>query len=122
MGDVPGSKLTTFEAKCPAGKRKIALVADEDEDYHFYRQDSNGYWSHKPGATDVTHIDATGRPIYDPQIASKLYPDSGLHYDQFCGYMCAPKHKKLHFKRGGHTKKRKSKRRNTRKKKGLAFI
>jgi len=125
FGDVPGIKPITFDKKCPKNHSKIALVVDEDKDYHFYRHDSNGYWSHKPGATDVTHIDATGRPIYNPELASRLYPDSGLHYDQFCSYMCAPKHKKLHFKRGGkYTKKRKSTRRltsNTRKK-GLAFI
>lgn len=104
FGDVPKLKATTFEKRCPAKSSKIALVVDEDEDYHFYRQDSNGYWSHKPGGTDVTHIDATGRPIYDPQLASRLYPGSGLHYDQFCSYLCAPKLKKLTLKRGGKNK------------------
>jgi len=107
LGDVPDIKMATFEKRCPKKYSKIALVVDEDEDYHFYRQDSNGYWSHKPGATDVTHIDATGRPIYDPQLASKLYPGSGLHYNQFCSYLCAPKTRKLRLKRGGkYTKKR----------------
>jgi hypothetical protein len=100
LGDVKDLKSSTFENKCPGKSSKIALVADEDEDYHFYRQDSNGMWSHKPGATDVTHIDSTGRPIYDPLLASRAY-DSGLDYDRFCGYLCAPKGKKLHFKRGG---------------------
>ncbi len=116
FGDVPDLKATTFEKRCPSKTSKIALVVDEDEDYHFYRQDSNGYWSHKPGATDVTHIDATGRPIYDPQLASRMYPGSGLHYDQFCSYLCAPRTRKLTLKRGG-------KRNKTRKnKKGLAFV
>lgn len=122
IGDVPTLKSATFEKKCPKNYSKIALVVDEDEDYHFYRQDSNRFWSHKPGATNVTHIDATGRPIYDPQLASRLYPDSGLHYDTFCGYLCAPKNRTLKFKRGGKrsTKKRSN---NTRKKgKGLAFV
>lgn len=122
FGDVPSLKSATFESSCPKKYSKIALVVDEDEDYHFYRQDSNGLWSHKPGATDVTHLDATKRPIYDPQLASREYSDSGLHYNEFCGYLCAPKHKKLQFKRGGnYTKKRRSKRRITRKK-GLAFV
>lgn len=113
FGDVPDLKPTTFQNKCPKNYSKIALVVDEDEDYHFYRQDSNGYWSHKPGATDVTHIDATGRPIYDPQLASRMYPNSGLNYDNFCGYLCAPKHRKLKLKRGGNriaTRKNKRKR------------
>jgi hypothetical protein len=104
MGDVPGSTLTTFEKKCPAKTRKIALVVDEDEDYHFYRQDANGYWSHKPGATDVIRLDATKRPIYNPELASRYYPKSGLHYDQFCSYMCIPSRKKHRLKRGGKRK------------------
>jgi hypothetical protein len=120
FGDVPDLKITSFEKQCPKKYSKIALVVDEDEDYHFYRQDSNGYWSHKPGATAVTHLDATKRPIYDPELASRLYPDSGLHYDEFCSYLCAPKGKKLNFKRGG-TRKVKKSRRHTRKK-GLAFV
>jgi hypothetical protein len=100
-GDVPDLKMGSFKNKCPKNYSKIALVVDEDEDYHFYRQDSNGYWSHKPGATDVTRLDATKRPIYDPKLASRYYPESGLHYDEFCSYLCAPKHHKLRFKRGG---------------------
>jgi hypothetical protein len=127
FGDVKGLKLTDFEKKCPKKMSKIALVADEDEDYHFYRQDSNGYWSHKPGATSVTHLDATNRPIYNPELASRKYPDSGLDYDKFCAYMCVPKTKKLHFKRGG---KRSTNKRSTKKhinktrshKKGLLFV
>jgi hypothetical protein len=101
MGDVPGSRMSAFNEKCPKGMTKIAAVTDEDEDYHFYRQDSNGYWSHKPGATDVTHLDATKRPIYDPSLAKRAYEDSGLDYDNFCGYMCIPV-KKHKLKRGGH--------------------
>jgi hypothetical protein len=104
-GDVPELKIGSFEKGCPKQHSKIALVVDEDEDYHFYRQDSNGYWSHKPGATSVTHLDSSGRPIYDPQLASRESPESGLNYNQFCSYLCAPKHKKLRFKRGG-TRKR----------------
>lgn len=106
FGDVPNLKMTTFEKKCPSNSSKIALVVDEDEDYHFYRQDSNGYWSHKPGATEVTHIDATGRPIYDPQLATRQYDRTKLDYDEFCGYLCAPKGKKLRFSRAGGSYKK----------------
>ncbi len=109
FGDVKGLTMTTFEKKCPPNTSKIALVADEDEDYHFYRQDSNGYWSHKPGATNVTNKDAQNSHIYDPSLASRAYENSSLDYDKFCGYLCAPKGKKLHFKRGGGNKTRKRK-------------
>lgn len=118
FGDVPDLKMTTFEQRCPKKYSKIALVVDEDEDYHFYRQDSNGFWSHKPGGTEVTHLDATGRPIYDPQLAARQYQDTGLNYDKFCGYLCAPKTRKLYFKRGGKrsTVKRSTNKRSTTKK------
>lgn len=117
-GDVKGLKMINFTRKCPSGTSKIGLVADEDQDYHFYRQDSNGMWSHKPGATRVTNLDADGRPIYDPALASRKYKKSGLNYDRFCSYLCAPKDRKLHFKRGGkHSSYRKhsTRKRSTRK-------
>lgn len=106
MGDVPGIKPSTFEAKCPKGMRKIAPVVAPADDYHFYRQDSNGYWSHKPGATEVTHLDATKRPIYDPQLASRDYPTSGLNYSEFCGYWCIPTRKQMHLGRGGSRRRK----------------
>lgn len=112
MGDVPGSTPSTFEQRCPERTRKIALVVDEKEDYHFYRQDAKRRWSHKPGATDVIDYDATQRPIYDPELASRYYPKSGLHYDQFCGYLCIPATKKHRLRRGGS--RRTTKRKKTR--------
>lgn len=103
LGDNPSMKMTTFEAKCPAHTSKIALVVDPDEDYHFFRQDSNGFWSHKPGGTAVTNLDANDKPIYDPQLASRDYRESGskLNYDTFCAYMCVPRDRPLHLKIGG---------------------
>jgi hypothetical protein len=121
MGDVPGSTATTFTRQCPKGQRKIAVVADEQEDYHFYRQDADGYWSHKPGATEVIRRDATDRPIYDPQLASRRYPRSGIDYDQFCSFLCIPATTRHRLKRGGGTKaKAKAKRANTKKTKTKA--
>ena len=123
MGDVPGIKPSAFEEKCPAGMRKISAVVDANEDYHFYRQSKKktgekyGRWDHKPGATDVTDLDSTGRPIYDPQLASKDY-DTGLDYDSFCGYYCIPTGKGIKLSNGGGSKsktksKSKSKTRKT---------
>ncbi len=115
MGDVPGSTPTTFDAQCPKGQRKIALVADEKEDYHFYRQDADGYWSHKPGATEVIRKDATGRPIYDPQLASRRYARSGLDYDQFCSFLCIPATTRHRLKRGGAARRTKKKAKKSKK-------
>jgi hypothetical protein len=106
MGEVPGVTFSTFTARCPKGTRKIAPVIDENEDYHFYRQDADGWWSHKPGSTRVTRRDATKRLIYDPLLAARQYDKSGLHYKQFCGYMCVPATRKHKLKRGGYTHRR----------------
>lgn len=104
LGDAPRAKLSTFEEKCPSGYRKIAVVADPDQDYHLYRQDKDGYWSHKPGSTKVTRVDTTGRPIYDPQLATRDNKESNLYYNRFCSYLCIPTTNRL--KRNIVTKKR----------------
>lgn len=107
IGDIPGAKMTTFTKKCQGKNRKIAVVADPDQDYHFYRQDADGYWSHKPGATKVTRLDTSGRPIYDPFLAARDNKASNLNYEQFCGYMCVPSEKdKINLRRGGHRSKK----------------
>lgn len=102
MGDVPGMRPSTFEKKCPKGMTKIAAVVAPKQDYHYLRQDSDGGWSHKPGATQVTRVDATQRPIYDPSLASRDYPSSGLNYKNFCGFWCIPaSRKEIRLRRGG---------------------
>ena len=108
LGDNPSMKMTTFTARCPPHTSKIALVVDPDEDYHFYRQDSNGLWSHKPGGMPVTNVDALGNLIYDPALANRNYSSEGtnLNYDTFCSYMCVPRDKPLHIKVGGTRRRR----------------
>jgi hypothetical protein len=105
LGDNPNIRMTTFEEKCPANTSKIALVVDESDDYHFFRQDSNGYWSHKPGARRVTNRDAAGQLIWDPQLAYLDYTaennNSRLNYDIFCSYMCVPRTLPLYLRIGG---------------------
>ena len=57
-------------------QHKIALALDiksDDQDYHFYRLDNNGTWSHKPGSTNATNLDANGDIIIDPQKADRDY-------------------------------------------------
>lgn len=109
--DVPGIVSSTFTERCPDKHSKIALVVAPESDYHFYRQDSNGYWSHKPGSMPATNLDASGHPIYDPALANRLYMNTStdtkindgdsINYDTFCTYMCIPKPPRFKFKRGG---------------------
>lgn len=113
LGDNPAMKLTKFQDKCPAGTSKIALVVDPDEDYHFYRQDKGGMWSHKPGGMPVTEFDSHGKKIYDPALCGRNYdsPSSKLNYDVFCSYMCVPRNKPVHLKVGGRGRFRTTRRR-----------
>jgi hypothetical protein len=60
----------------------VALVVWPNRDYHWYRLDSSGMWSHKPGSTPATDRDNAGNPINDPRTA-----DRGM-YTQFCGFFC----------------------------------
>jgi len=56
----------------PSGSYKVALVFSND-DYHWYRQNPDGTWSHKPGITQVTNLDASGNLIYNPKMADRDY-------------------------------------------------
>ena len=55
---------------CPAGTYKVALVVS-NSDYHWYRQDSDGLWSHKQGTYPVQRTDNSGDLIVDPMIANR---------------------------------------------------
>ena len=118
LGDVPGSQRTSFNQRCSKGMRKVAFIADPKEDYHVLSEDKTGKWSHKPGGTDVTDVDASKRPIINPELANFNYPDSGLNYKNFCGYLCIPATKKYRLRRSGgkrSTRKRSTRKRSTRK-------
>lgn len=105
-----GLSLTPIEKNevCPAGTYKIALSLDlfddplyqnptsgieaetstvhefPDLDYHWYRQNPDGTWSHKRGWSEVTNLDAFGEIIYDPQICNRNY--NMYDYAVFVGY------------------------------------
>jgi len=99
--DVPDIDRSTFKAQCPSDKSKIALVVHPGEDYHFYRQDADGWWSHKDGANKVKRFDAEGQPIWNPKTAARDYRPRGsfLNYKDFCGFYCAPRRKTIRLAR-----------------------
>ncbi len=72
---------------CPEGTYKVALVCFKkgwwiftQQDYHWYRQDSDGYWSHKQGTSEVKRFDKSDNLITDPETC-----DRGS-YNNFIGY------------------------------------
>lgn len=59
----------------------IALALS-DHDYHWWRRDAGGWWSHKPGFTDPTETDYVGNLIVSPETTNR-----GA-YTHFVGYFC----------------------------------
>jgi hypothetical protein len=56
----------------PAAGHLVALViAPPHVDFHWYRKDLNGKWSHKPGGTAATNLDSAGHEVIDPRTASR---------------------------------------------------
>lgn len=81
---------------CPQGMRHVQLWVDpfdinienDNYDYHWYRKDISGNWSHKPGKNNVTNLDDSGNIIRDPKFADRDY--DYLNYTDFCGEYCVP--------------------------------
>jgi hypothetical protein len=75
----------------PATGHLVALVIAQGFDFHWYRKDMTGKWSHKPGGTAATNLDNSGVAITDPRTANR-----GV-YTQFATFMNVKHgHIKLH--------------------------
>jgi hypothetical protein len=70
---------------CSECCHQVALVIAPGWDFHWYRKDRDGRWSHKPGGTPATNLDNSGNIITDPRTA-----DRGA-YTIFCGCYCVCK-------------------------------
>ncbi len=67
----------------------VAALFFEDQggglDFHWYRQDDDGTWSHKDGWRAVANKTVDGRAIYDPRYISDT------NYPIFGGFFLAPR-------------------------------
>lgn len=75
-----GPPMPDPSAAAPLGFHKIAFYTYPDVDptsgviswdFHVYRQDRDGYWSHKPGHTEIRRFDNACAPITDPAKANR---------------------------------------------------
>jgi hypothetical protein len=64
-------------------RRLMALVVGPDYDYHWYREQRDGFWGHKPGQTAARNTDENGALVVDPETAARG------PYTDFCGYFYA---------------------------------
>lgn len=105
--DNPSIYCTDPEATCEKGYYKGALVIDRYNNYHWLLQNSNGYWSHKPGQLPVTNTDADKKPIKDPRKANLLYDNSDkgytLFYSDIGPFFCVPNTKETGIKKRSST-------------------
>ncbi len=93
-----GMKEPGSAGQCSPGDHAVSLVISPggsvnpgtQQDYHWYRQDDNGAWSHKPGHDPATNVDASGRPITNPSQADRNYPSTPANYSIDCGKLCTP--------------------------------
>ena len=78
-----GLSSTTLAAGCGDSRELLAMViAPSIPDYHWYRRDANGFWTHKPGPTAATNVDNSGVAITNPETANRG------PYTIFGGYFC----------------------------------
>lgn len=64
--DSPGA-----DNHCPGEGHLVALVIAPGADFHWYRKGRDGFWTHKPGGTQVTNRDNAGNLIADPRTAAR---------------------------------------------------
>lgn len=79
--------LTICKETCSGCSHKVALVIAPGYDFHWYRQDANGLWSHKPGCTPARNLDDSDKIITNPETCNRG------PYTDFCGYFCVNKDK-----------------------------
>lgn len=68
----------------PPGAWKVALVVYPEWDYHWYRQNTDGTWSHKPSNLEVTDVDASRNTITDPEKSEQDF--DFIRHSEFAGY------------------------------------
>jgi len=84
---------------CPSGTYEVSLVLDpKNKDYHWYRRGDDGTWSHKPGSTKVSNLDASGHRIVDPIASDRNFRkkneknnnnnENGYNYSIHCANKC----------------------------------
>lgn len=76
-----GLSLTPIEGGYPI------FFVHHPHDYHFYRQDNDGTWSHKPGGMGIKRVDNRGRLITNP-MSLDLHARS--YYCPVCFFWAPP--------------------------------
>lgn len=83
IGDnFPGNGYT-----CPNSGTLVFMTVAPGVDYHWYRLDkADGKWTHKPGGSPATDVDASNNTISNPLTANRNY--GYLNYTDNGGFYC----------------------------------
>ena len=106
--DNPAIKLTKND--CPPKYYMGALAVDPNKDYHYYRREKDGFWSHKDDVLRATNLDSGGKRFLDPKNIKRENDRFKLKYKDFCGYYCIPKNRTRKRMRGWRRRKKLTKR------------
>ena len=68
--------------ECSGCRHQIMMFKGYRNDFHFYRRDRDGMWSHKVGHEPASNLDSSGKPISDPRTADRA------QFTEFCGSYC----------------------------------
>lgn len=90
------SETEAPSAMCGKNEYSVMLFVglmelDVGYDFHFYRQDDNGFFSHQIGKSTPTNLDADGKLINDPRAANRKSPDFSGSYKKLCSCFCVAK-------------------------------
>lgn len=77
-----GLRLVDSVEQCKENEQVVALFNMPEMDFHWYRLENDGIWTHKMGKKTPTDLDRSGKVITDLMSA-----DHG-QYRYFCGYFC----------------------------------
>ncbi len=91
LSDHPNASIVNKSDSCPVGFHKVYLAVDDrpkQNDFHFWRQESEGHWTHKLGTQLPSNVDASHQMIHDPELSNKHFDN--YQYDTTCAYFCAP--------------------------------
>lgn len=64
----------------------VGINGKYEPDFHWFKQDKSGCWSHKLGGGMPMDVDANGNKIKNPATASLNFYGGMLIYDKFCGF------------------------------------
>jgi|688.fasta_scaffold627374_2 hypothetical protein len=84
-----------YNQKCKKNYYKTYLFIAPNKDYHWYRQDKNGLYSHKPGITEITDKNISHKIITNPLLANRTrittdYDNDVTDYTMACDAFCVP--------------------------------